>query len=51
MDYGEFHKLTEATIRGMYDRISANCHEAFEAALDDGELPSRHRGPYGDAGG
>ncbi|MGH3740360.1 MAG: hypothetical protein ACRDT1_03380 [Micromonosporaceae bacterium] len=38
MDYGDFHDLVESTTRGMYDRIPARYHEAFEIAFKVGEL-------------
>jgi hypothetical protein len=38
MDYEEFHELTVATVRGMYDRIPERFHDGFETAFEVGEL-------------
>jgi len=38
VEYAEFSDLTEATIRGMYDRIPAKYHEDFESLFIGGEV-------------
>lgn len=38
MDYAEFADITEATIRGMYDRLPAASQRAFDSLFVGGEL-------------
>ncbi|MGH3739016.1 MAG: hypothetical protein ACRDT6_25975 [Micromonosporaceae bacterium] len=38
MEYWEFSELTQATIRGTYDRIHARYHDGFEGLFVGGEL-------------
>ncbi len=38
MDNAEFTELTEATVRGLLNRVPAKYREGFQVALDGGEL-------------